>query len=42
MQILFYEENLSIADCYRNLNDSLLFWEEAISTSIFPIGQAHI
>ena len=26
MQLLFYEEYLSIADCYRNLGDSLLFW----------------
>ena len=42
MQLLFYEEYLSSADCYRNLSDSLLFWEEAISTGIFTIGQALI
>ena len=26
MQLLFYEDYLSSADCYRNLGDSLLFW----------------
>lgn len=38
----FYEEFLSSTDCYRNLSDSLLFWEEAISISIFTMGQTHI